>query len=78
MKKEDYIKPEITVISAEPLMPLAVSFTPDTDESEEDADAHSPFSNSLRALRSLRALKALKTLKTLKTQLPLFYITFAP
>lgn len=38
MKKEDYIKPEITVISAEPLMPLAVSFTPDTDESEEDAD----------------------------------------
>ncbi|WP_288317500.1 hypothetical protein [Xylanibacter caecicola] len=38
IKKEDYIKPEITVISAEPLMPLAVSFTPDTDESEEDAD----------------------------------------
>lgn len=39
MKKEYYIKPEITVISAEPLMPLAESFpVPDPTETEEDAD----------------------------------------
>ncbi|MBS5527752.1 MAG: hypothetical protein KHX42_06300 [Prevotella sp.] len=39
MKKEYYIKPEISVISAEPLMPLAESFTPpDKDDTEEDAD----------------------------------------
>ena len=39
MKKKDYIKPEISVISAEPMMPLAESFTPpDKDNTEEDAD----------------------------------------
>lgn len=40
MKKENYIKPEIRIISAGPMMPLAESFpSPDKDNNEEeDAD----------------------------------------